>query len=134
MLVFLALTLGGRRPAWANLIAYSGVPAVVFTCLVPQNSSAEHLGSLNDGRVLPVWLVVVEVISCATLSAIIAPSVAPIVVSPILIAILISAWLITICAIVSGNFAEIRAITRTVAAASLIPMVIFSVFRSPIYQ
>ena len=85
------------------------------------------------GRVLPVWLVVVEVISCATSSAIIVPSVAPIVVSPILIAILISAWLITICAIVFGIFAEIRAITRMVAAASLIPIVIFSVFQSPIY-
>ena len=61
------------------------------------------------GRILPVWLIVVDVISCATLLAIVALSVAPIVVSPNLIAILISAWLITICAIVSGIFVEIKA-------------------------
>ena len=48
--MFLTLTLGGRRPAWANLIAYSGVHTVFFffTCSVSQDSSAEHPGSLHD--------------------------------------------------------------------------------------
>ena len=87
------------------------------------------------GRILPIQLIVVGVISRATVPIVITPLVVPVCVSSIFVAILISVSRVTICAIISVIFVVIWAIAHiAISAASLISVFIWTIFRSPVYS
>ena len=84
------------------------------------------------GRILPIQLIVVDVISRTIASVVITPIIVPVNVSSFFVAILI---VCVRCAIISVIFIVIRAIAHiAISAASLILVVIGLIFRLSVYS
>ena len=84
---------------------------------------------------LPIQLIIVDVVSRAISSVVVTPIDVPISLSSIFVAILISVSRVTICAVISVIFFVIRTIAHiAISAASLIPVVIGSIFRPSVYS